>query len=214
MDERTVNFSINGVLGEKAQVTEEDGDLYIEGWAADITLDDQDEYFSYDALKAAADEFMAQPNRPLLYHHKPDMQLGEIITFEARQTAERAGIWMKARVDEPAPSHPILADVYRKVKRGTMKGLSVAGRFFGEPTPNGWRIGRASFRETSVTPFPVHPRTLATVVGKAVEEFDAEPDDTEDRRRAEAALTGLKGTVEVLGSVWEKLESRSAGAGD
>lgn len=207
LPERTEEFYTDALLGEKAQVSEHDGALWIEGWAADISLDDQDEYFSYDALKAGAEAFVASGNMPLLYHHKPDMQLGEITQFEARQEGDRAGIWMKARIDPT--NHPILSDVYDKVKRGTMKGLSVAGRFFGEPTANGWKIARAHFRETSVTPFPVNPRTLATVTGKAVEAFE-DCGDCEERAKAEQAVTGMRGVVLALETIWEGLQQKSA----
>jgi phage head maturation protease len=126
-------YTDTAMLGQKAQVTEDNGDLYIEGWAADIAKDDQDETFSFDALKAGAEAFVASGNMPLLYHHKPDLQLGEIIDFEARQDGERSGIWMKARVDGEVRAHPALGAVYGQIKRGSMKGLSVAGRFFTEP---------------------------------------------------------------------------------
>jgi HK97 family phage prohead protease len=178
-EERSTAFTTGLILDEKAHVTEDDGDIYIEGLAAALGLDDQDEYFTEGALTAAAAAFMAQPNRPLLFHHKPDQQLGEVLELEPRPE----GLWMKARIDRPADSSPLL-DVYNKVKRGTMKGLSVAGRFYGGPTPQGMRLNRALFREISVTPFPIHPETLAEVSQKAVQELEEGEDELLERRKA------------------------------
>ena len=210
---RTEEFTTGLILNEKA-ITEHDGDLWIEGFAADVALDDQDEYFDAKALEDAARDFMASGNTPLLYHHKPDMQMGEITVLEPRHRPDgRLGLWMKARVDKPAPSHPILADAYQKVARGTMKGLSVAGRFFGEQTPDGWRIGSAKFREVSVTPLPVNSGTLAAVAQKA---FEADIDDTkpctdcEERAAAEGALSGLKETVNAMKGLWDSIQQKSA----
>lgn len=195
-------------MDEKA-VTERDGDLYIEGWAADVGLDDQDEYFTGEALKAAAAEFMSSGNTPLLFHHKADMQLGEVTLLEPREREPgHWGLWMKARVEKPSDSHPILADAYRKIARGTMKGLSVAGRFFGERTPQGMRLARAKFREISVTPFPVNSATLASVAAKA---FPADEDcGCNDVEAAEQALTGAKALVESLSDLWDAIRGKAA----
>lgn len=198
MKHREGQFRTESILDQKAIVTEAgDGDLIIEGWAADVAVDDLDEYFDEKALTEAASTFMAHGNRPLLFHHKPDMQLGEVLNLEPRTREDGSfGLWMKARVDQPAPSHPVLADAYQKIKRGTMKGLSVAGKWFGEQTPEGWRIVRAAFREISVAPLPVNPNTLAGLAGKAVQEWD--DDDPAEAERLLERANALADTLEAL----------------
>ena len=85
---RSEDFTTGLILNEKA-VTEHDGDLWIEGWAADVSLDDQDEYFAKKALEDAAAEFMASGNTPLLLSHDPKHLMGEVTLLEPRQRARR-----------------------------------------------------------------------------------------------------------------------------
>jgi len=209
---RTEDFFADSILGEKAVVIERDGDLWIEGWAADVNIDDQDEFFDGKALEEAAQEFMASGNTPLLYHHRPDQLLGEITVLEPREREPgKTGLWMKARVDQEVAAHPTLGTVYKQIKRGTMKGLSVAGRFFGEPTPKGWRIGRAKFREVSVSPLPINSGTLAAVAGKAFGEIPCEPcQQAEEREQALTLLDGLKATRDALQGLWDAMQKKAA----
>ena len=82
---------------------------------------------------------------------------------------------MKAVVAKPAESSPLL-DVYNKIQRGMMKGLSVRGFFKRREGAKPARIYHADLAEISVTPFPVNPRTLFAVGQKA---FEPEPTDEE-----------------------------------
>lgn len=189
VQEAAVQFDV--VLGDKAQVsTTEDGDLLIEGWASDTGLDQQDEYFTADALANAARDFNAKPNRPLLYHHKPDHQLGEVLSLDAKGE----GLWFTARIDKPTAGS-WAEDVYSKVKRGTMKGVSVGGKFWRELQPDGKaRIFKADFFETSITPLPVNPRGLMQVAQKAF------PTDTPDE------YAELDAGLQALRDKWVKIE--------
>lgn len=189
------DFYLDSDLGQKAVVTEADnGDLYIEGLAADFGMDSVDEAFEPGAFEQAVKDFKASGNMPLLYHHKPSEMLGEVVDLDLRPD----GLWMKARIDKPAHnSHP-LYDVYSKVKRGTMKGLSVAGRFFRRRTADGIKIYRAGLREISVTPLPVNERTLVGAGAKAfadpVSDLDFESMDTK------ALLATIEGATQVVQS--------------
>lgn len=198
-------------MGQKALVSEHDGDLYIEGWAADIALDDQDEHFTAKALTDAAADFMASGNTPLLFHHKTDMQLGEVTLLEPRRRDNgNLGLWMKARVERPAASHPILSDAYQKIARGTLRGLSVGGRFFGKPSAQGTVLERAKFREISVAPLPVNSTTLASLAAKAFQEEPEPCTDCEERAKAEEAVSSLKETVNALGGLWDAMRGKAA----
>lgn len=107
-------------------------------------------------------------NPILCFHHKYDMALGvvEEATIDAR------GLFIRARLDAPEPG-TVFADIYRKVKSGTIKGLSVGGRFKRKPTPSGPRIYSAELVEISVTPLPMEANSLFAVTGKAATESTA-----------------------------------------
>jgi HK97 family phage prohead protease len=161
-------FEFGFTLDGKAVVSEpdENGDVYIEGLASDFGLDRQDEAFEPGAFEEGLKSYM--DNNPiLLYHHKPDVSLGQVIA--ANITAD--GLHVKARVDAPEPG-TVIADYVRKIKNGTLRAFSVGGKFYRRMTANGPRIFKCDMHELSVTPLPVNPRTLFAVAGKA---FEAAP---------------------------------------
>jgi HK97 family phage prohead protease len=175
-------FQLDFLLDGKAAVQEEDDHLIIEGLAADFGFDRQDEAFEPGAFDEGMKAFMAS-NPIVCYHHKYDQALGEVLEWEKK--AE--GPWVKVRVDKPEPQTP-LADVYRKIKSGVIKGFSIGGRFHRRKDATGrTRIHKCDVAELSITPLPINPRTLFAVAGKA---FGEDPDLDE----AEAAL----GRVAVL----------------
>jgi len=154
------------VLDTKATVTEVgDGELIIEGYASDFDNDRQDEAFEPGAFDTAIKSFMENP--VLLYHHNFERALGRVL--ELRRDAK--GLFMRAAIDPPATGS-WAEDIYNKVRSGTIKGLSVGGKFFRKQTPAGPKIHRADLMEISVTPMPVNPRTLFAVAGKAFEQLD------------------------------------------
>lgn len=173
-------FLLDFTLDTKAS-PREDGTVYIEGYASDFGVDRQDEAFEKGAFEAGMKSFM-ESNPVLLYHHKSDQALGQVIEFEHRPK----GLWVKARVDEAEPGTP-LADVVRKIKTGTIRGFSVGGRFHRKMTNRGPRIHTADIAELSVTPFPINPRTMFAVAQKAFD--DSEPTELESIVERVNALT-------------------------
>lgn len=181
-------------------VAEADGDLYIEGWASDFGLDDEAEYFEPGSFRKSVQAFIESGNLPLLYHHKPSQALGAVEKIELRGN----GLWMKARIDKPAPGS-WAEDIYNKVKRGTIKGLSVGGVFRRRMGSDGRpRIYEAGLREISVTPLPINPRTLFSLAQKAF------PDDLEDHEPTDEELLWLEKATETL----ERLERIFERVGD
>ena len=211
-DEQRADFFVDTTLGQKAVVTEGDGgDLWIEGLAADYGMDEQDEAFEDGAFADAVNDFKASGNMPLLYHHKGDQQLGEVTELEIRPE----GLWMKARIDKPAHnSHP-LYDVYTKVKRGTTKGLSVAGRFFRRMSPDGMKIYRANLREISVTPLPVNERTLVAAGAKAFSDEELAPptNDADPKTVISKMLTDMKALMAAAEATLENVEVETSKEG-
>lgn len=135
--------------------------LCVEGYAAGFGLDREGEAFEPGAFERGLEKYL-RTNPILVYHHHYDQALG--VVEDAR--VDSKGLFIRARLDEPEPGTP-LADVYRKVKSGTIKGFSVGGLFKRKQTPSGPRIYTADIVEISVTPLPMEPGSLFAVAGKA-----------------------------------------------
>ena len=176
----------------KAVIREEGGDLFIEGFASDFDEDRDGEAFEPGAFDAGVKTFL-ESNPVLLYHHDFGKALGQVESLEKRE----GGLWMRARIDKPEGGWA--SDVYEKVKRGTIRGLSVGGKFYRRMTEKGPRIFNVDLIEISVTPTPANPRTLFAVAGKS---FSDQPDLE--------ALSQISGGLDRLDAVLDGFEKRLA----
>jgi HK97 family phage prohead protease len=173
---------------EKAQT--EDGDLVIEGLAADYSPDRAGEAFMPGVFKKSIDKYLASGGT-LCYHHKKDMQLGQVTQLEE---VDGKGLLMKAVIPRPLGDNNPLQDVYSKVKRGMMRGLSVFGTCTRERYPDGSvKIVDVDLQEISVTPQQYGPNALLSVAQKAFPDDFGSPElSPEDLRKwfgeREAAL--------------------------
>lgn len=172
---QVAEFQFDFALDAKAMdsiVSNDDGSLLIEGYASDFDVDRQGEAFEPDAFENGLQKYL-DTNPVLLYHHKADTALGQVVDAKI----DSKGMFIKARVDEPEPG-TMVADYFRKIKNGTLRGFSVGGIFKRRMTANGPRIFDVDLGEISVTPYPVNPRMLFAVAGKAFEgiEIKEEPD--------------------------------------
>jgi len=174
------DFTLDVTLPGAKSATETDGDIIIEGLASDFGLDRQDEAFMPGAFTDAIDKFLTT-NPILLFDHQNSKALGQVLALEPRTE----GLYMKARIDEPTEGS-WAEDVVRKVRRGTIRGLSVRGLFKRTMTPRGPRIHEADLAEISVTPLPVNPRTLFGVAQKS---FGDDAFDQEIARRSAEVYT-------------------------
>ena len=190
-----IKFNWDFALQGKA--VEEGDDLYIEGYASDFDVDRDNEYIAPGALQKALDAYMQNP--VLCYHHKMSDAMGQVV--EAR--VDSKGLWIKARVDQPEPGTEA-ANRFRQVAKGTLRGFSIGG-FFKKAVERGRTIiNEIDLVEISLTPTPVNPRTLGTVVGKALGDDTAE---AEMETPLVEALETVLGSVVVLyfmahGSHW------------
>jgi HK97 family phage prohead protease len=158
----TAPFTLD--LGLDSKAVEDDGDIYFEGWASDFEIDRQDEAFEPGAFKKSIERFLGT-NPVLLYHHDYGKALGVVEQLDLRDE----GLWMRARIDRPTAGS-WAEDVVHKIKKGTIKGLSVGGLFKRRKGADGKpRIFEADLAEISVTPLPVNPRTIGAVAAKAFE---------------------------------------------
>lgn len=155
-------FSYDFALDAKAldHTIDENGDLWIEGYASDFGLDRQEEAFEPGAFQRGLKTFLDR-NPIMLYHHQYDKALGQFVDARVDQN----GLWVKGRVDAPAPGS-WAEDVFNKIRKGTIKAFSVGGLFRRRMTADGPRIYDVDLGEISVTPFPVNPRTTFSVIAK------------------------------------------------
>lgn len=147
-------------------VTElENGDLLIEGWAANFEgLDRQNENFVEGAFKRGIKAFL-ENGGALCFHHQRDKSVGRVLDLKE---VEGKGLWMKARVDYQEEGSP-LRHIYNGVKKRSIRGLSVGGFFKRAMHQGRQMISDMDFTEISVTPVSVHPKTsFAVVAGKAL----------------------------------------------
>jgi HK97 family phage prohead protease len=175
-------FQFDFALDADASVELEGKALRIEGYAAGFDRDREGEAFMPGVFDKGLEKYFKR-NPVLCYHHHTDQALG--VVEEAKLDGK--GLFVKAKLDDPEPGTP-LADVYNKVKSGTIKGFSVGGIFRRKMTPQGPRIHEADVAEISVTPVPMEPGSLFALAGKA---FGNEPD-------LGAALAALEAAVDTF----------------
>jgi HK97 family phage prohead protease len=127
-------FQFDFALDADASVELEGKALRIEGYAAGFDRDREGEAFMPGVFDKGLEKYFKR-NPVLCYHHHTDQALG--VVEEAKLDGK--GLFVKAKLDDPEPGTP-LADVYNKVKSGTIKGFSVGGIFRRKMTPQGPRI--------------------------------------------------------------------------
>ena len=196
-------FQLDLTLDAKASVSEDDdGSVWVEGYASDFGLDRQDEAFEPGAFEKGMKNFMKNP--VILYHHKMDEAMGQVKEFEHRND----GLWIKARLDAAEPG-TAAADRLRKVKSGTIRGMSVGGKFHRRKGPDGKaRIFQADLLEISLTPTPINPRSLLGVVGKAFGDEELEADDAKSIDLG-PMMERLERVAGVFAKVGEVIEAKA-----
>lgn len=182
-------FTFDFALDSNSHVELEGKALRIEGYAAGFDRDREGEAFLPGVFDRAFEKYF-QTNPVLCYHHHTDQALG--VVEDAK--LDDKGLFVKARLDDPEPGTP-LADVWNKVKSGTIKGFSVGGIFRRKMTPQGPRIHSADVAEISVTPVPMEPGSLFALAGKAF------GNDVEEERAFEA--------LAQLGAALDTFESKA-----
>lgn len=190
----------DGTPGALVEVLE-DGDLIIEGWAAEFEGQDRtNENFMDGAFQRGIKSFM-DGSASLCYHHKTADVLGKVLEL---QEVEGRGLRMRARVDGAIKDHPTLGPLYAQIKKGTLTGLSVGGYFKRKLTEAGRKISDMDFTEISITGVPTHTKpAFAVVAGKALndgEEIAVPEYDSGELASLDAALDRLAATFTSLGS--------------
>lgn len=185
-------------LGGKAFAATElrSGDLEISGhcvvWDG---LDADGEGFIRGALREAIPDFLERSGA-LAWHHQPATHpLGRVLEMKE----DDRGVFFRARVDHQDPGSP-LRFLYDAIRRGTMRGTSVAGFFGRKATPLGQMIDRVlRLTEVSLTTHPKDDapgiRNVVEVKGMMGEEFSGV--DLDDLI-TDLRLLDLKTSIAVL----------------
>lgn len=173
-DQAQFELGVTLPVAKARDAEREDGDLIIEGIAADYDVDRENEAFLPGAFDSAIEKYLSAGG-PLVYHHDTSQQLGQVLELSPGPE----GLAIKAVVPRPTDGSPLL-DVYNKIKRGMIRGLSLSGRALKKMTEAGPRIAQIDIAETSVTPVPMGPRALFAVAQKAFPgEFAEELEDAD-----------------------------------
>lgn len=176
-------FQFDTVLDTKSTTITEDanGDLIIEGFASDYGQDRDEEAFEPGALDDGLKSYM-ETNPVLLYNHRfgpgNALMLGQVLEVDngrINPATGKPGLHFKARVDNAEPGTEA-RDIYNKVKRGTLRGVSIGGKFYRRWLDGARKIHKADVFEFSLTPVPSNPRGLAAVATKAFGEDQDGPE--------------------------------------
>lgn len=165
----------------------DDGDILIEGYAADFEVDRQGEKFLSgafdDACKAAENGSL-----PLLLEHDNERPLGLV---EKLKVDDR-GLFVQGRIAAKAAKDawPGASGQVEMIRRGVMKGLSVRGHSWGRMTPTGPEIGHIDLAEISITPVPVQPGALFAVTKKSMD-YAVDPETHSDIAWAAESWAGI-----------------------
>lgn len=171
-------FQFDTVIDTKSVAEDPDtGDLLIEGWASDYDADRDEEAFVEGAFDEGLKSYL-ETNPVLLYNHRfgpgNALQLGVVEMAEKRTMPNgKQGLWFRARVANAEPGTEA-RDIYNKVKRGFLKGVSIGGKFYRRMVEGKALIWKADIMEFSLTPVPANPRALAGVAAKAFDDPESE----------------------------------------
>jgi HK97 family phage prohead protease len=177
----TTGFTYGGKASNVYELS--DGDLIIEGVAANWELDREHENFAPGAFQRGIKAFL-EGSATLAFHHKHEKVLGRVLDLEEIPT----GLKMRARVDGAIRKHPELGVIYEQIKSGSINSLSVGGFF----KRLGQKITDVDFTEISITPVAVGHRTnFAIVAGKSLQARNEALDQIE----AELAMVDLRAAV-------------------
>lgn len=152
--------SIEHVVGGKALPVEETerGDLIIRGYAAVWDGEDRvGDSFDAKAFSDGITDFLGS-QATLLYHHRKDLPIGKVLEL----VPDSYGLRFKARVDGAIATSPQLGTVYQQIRRGTINGVSVGGRFTRSRAGGKSVIQAVDLTEVSLTSQPMdrRPRVL------------------------------------------------------
>ena len=160
---------------QEATVKQENGLVYIEGYANTKNLADR--YGDVPTVLKTKRNFVYEltefkKNPVLLIDHVN--QLDHLAGSVTEIFEDEKGLYFKALFS--ASNHPTVAHARQLYKEGHAKGISIAGRFHYEVASNPNLLTLAEIYEISLVAIPADPRSLAA---------PAKPADTDEEQRKE-----------------------------
>jgi len=135
---------------------QDDGSVIVEGPVSSESIDSEDEIVDYDALKAAAADYMQFAN--IREMHDPHTASGTMLDLQFDDSARK--IWGRA--------HIVDAGAVKKVLTGVFKGFSIGGRKLawemqkvGDRAVR--RLTKMWWAETSLVDRPANPDAIFTI---------------------------------------------------
>lgn len=162
---------------QNASVKQENGLVYIEGYANTKNLADR--YGDVPTVLKTKRNFVYElsefkKNPVLLIDHVN--QLDHLAGSVTEIYEDEKGLYFKALFS--ASNHPTIAHARQLYKEGHAKGISIAGRFHYEVPSNPSLLTLAEIYEISLVAIPADPRSLAAPA-------KTEYDDEEQRKKQE-----------------------------
>jgi len=162
---------------QNASVKQENGLVYIEGYANTKNLADR--YGDVPTVLKTKRNFVYElsefkKNPVLLIDHVN--QLDHLAGSVTEIFEDEKGLYFKALFS--ASNHPTVAHARQLYKEGHAKGISIAGRFHYEVPSNPSLLTLAEIYEISLVAIPADPRSLAAPA-------KTEDDDEEQRKKQE-----------------------------
>ena len=182
-------------------VTEDNGDLLISGYASTGDVDRMDDIIDPQAFQRTFDYFMA--NGTILAHHEPSWPVGLPEDADIRQK----GLWLKSRIKGGFDPRTPEGRAYHGVKVGVLRGYSVGFRILASENEDGaqkagYKIERVKRRitdldlyETSVVTIPANRKTMFKL-DKSVAWGTDNPEKMYAEHRLRAALDLFEDTEE------------------
>lgn len=145
-------------------VSGDDKNVYVEGFASAAVKDLYDEVITEEALKEAAKDLTREPyNKVFLNHKYDDIPIGKIIETEVRN----GKLWVKLMLNK---AHPMFETVYRSLKDGFLDAFSIGFKVLEK---RGNRITKLKIVEVSLVGIPANPEAVV----EAVYERNFEPEE-------------------------------------
>jgi len=152
-------------------VSEESGDLELNGYASTWVKDRDDEWVDPDAYATSLDNYLSK-NPMVLYQHNMEWPVG---TCQNAHTDE-FGLIIDDLVAKPHDKEvPEIHTCYEKTRRGILRTLSVGG-FFQRDFMNGRDVIREiELMEHSIVSIPSNPDSIFEAAAKALGHSSARP---------------------------------------
>lgn len=148
-----------------------DGTLILKGIAATFGIDRTGERFDGASFRRAFDAFMAGPAPVVTFNHRLSQLLGRVLSHKYVGD----GVEVEVEVPKPADGTPELANAYRMIKAGILRGFSVGGKWARKVIGGDTVLFPSEFVELTIAPIPANAAATFDLTGiKSLPDLDGE----------------------------------------